>query len=150
MKSKTIWIILLIGFPISFYAGWKYHETAAQLDDISKPTLSVIKVKQDENSRSLFFVTKRWGVTGNHQVIALTNDNPKDETWSPNESKDYVWQGEVLIYYQITGSDVRIWTTQLPDTSQKKIPNVDFVEISSDLFHDLRKKTDEALKVVTY
>ena len=149
MKSKTIWIILLIGFPISFYAGWKYHETAAQLDD-SKPTLSVIKVKQDENSRSLFFVTKRWGVTGNHQVIALTNDIPKDETWSPNESKDYVWQGEVLIYYQITGSDVRIWTTQLPDTSQKKIPNVDFVEISSDLFHDLRKKTDEALKVVTY
>lgn len=150
MKSKSIWIILLIGFPISFYAGWKYHETAAQLDDISKPTLSVIKVKQDENSRSLFFVTKRWGVTGNHQVIALTNDIPKDETWSPNESKDYVWQGEVLIYYQITASDVRIWTTQLPDTSQKKIPNVDFVEISSDLFHDLRKKTDEALKVVTY
>lgn len=149
MNRKTIWIVLLIGFPLTFYAGWKYHETAAQIDDIAKPSLSVVKVNQDEKDKSLFFVIKRWGVTGNHQVVALTNDEPKDGTWSPNESRDYVWQGEVLIYYQTSGNHLTVWASHLPDTTQKKIPNVDFVELRGDLFNQLRKKSDEAIKVVT-
>ncbi|HSC55155.1 MAG TPA: hypothetical protein VLC98_16095 [Phnomibacter sp.] len=148
MKRNTFWIVLLIGLPLTFFAGWKCQNIASQFDEIGKPTLSVIKVSQDNNAKSLFFVSKRWGLTGDHQVVALTNDRPQDDTWRPNESKDYVWQGDVLIYYQKAGYHLRVWSNNLPDTTQKKIGDIEFVQLRGDLFNQLRKKSDEAVKVV--
>ncbi|HYF04473.1 MAG TPA: hypothetical protein VEC36_13910 [Patescibacteria group bacterium] len=118
MKKSTVFLILIIGLPLSFFAGFQCNEAISGLDAVGKPTLNFVKLHNPE-PEPLFLISKRWGITGNHQIYALTKTEPNGESWHPDSLKDVIWKGEPTIFYQVQNDSIIIFTTQLPDNNQR-------------------------------
>lgn len=148
-KRKTT-ILLLIGLPLAFFAGLKCQKNLTQIDEIGEPLLTTIKLPNEKLKDTVYLVTKRWGLTGDHQVFALTNTKPSDNHWQPNTSADLIWKGDNIIFYQQQKDTIKIFTLQLPDKTQeiqtKQVIQVN--QIDGAAFQRLRKQADTALKMV--
>lgn len=139
---------MILGFPLSFIAGLKCQKTLSAFDEVGEPLLTTIKFRNDKLKDTIYLVKKRWGVAGNHQIIALTKKLPVDNHWQPN-SQDLIWEGDNAIFYQQQNDTINIFTLQLPGNAQewesKQV--VQIRQIDGDAFHKLRKQAKEAIKV---
>ena len=147
MNKKTF-LILLIGLPLAFFAGLKCQKTISQMDEISNPTISLTRLSGNSKIQPLYFVKKQWGLTGDHQIIALTTREPQEDKWLPNEATDFVWKGSVTVYYQRKSDVLNVWASHLPDTTQKKLIGVQFIQIRGEMFDELKNQTDQAIKLL--
>lgn len=149
MNKKVLTVILLVGLPLTFFAGFKCQQSLSRLDEIGKPQILTTTLHEKEG-QPLYFVKKNWGYTGDHQIIALTSTRPDNDHWTANKSTDYVWEGEILIYYQQKGDTLKVWSNHLPDTTRKNSINgvIQFEEIKGPLFNKLKQQVDTSIKAI--
>ncbi len=144
--SLRAFLLLLIGLTLAFISGLKCQEVLSQMDEIGEATILVTKLPSNSKNQSLYFVTKRWGLTGDHQVIALTDQKPEMDKWAPNQATDYIWEGSVEIYYQTKDDIIKIWASNLPDTTKQKYASIQFIQIRGGMFEILKNETSQAIK----
>ena len=149
MNKTVLTIILIISLLLTFFAGFKCQQSVAELDEIGKPQILTTTLREN-NGKPLYFVKKNWGYTGDHQIIALTSTKPDNDRWTANKSTDYVWEGEILIYYQQKGDTLKVWSNHLPDTARKISINkvIQFEEIKGPQFDKLKHQVDSTIKVI--
>ena len=112
--------------------------------------MTTIEFKNDKLKDTVYLVTKRWGLTGDHQLFALTKTKPLDNHWQPDSSKDLIWKGESTIFYQQKNDTINILTLHLPDKTQSLTTKqiIQVRQINVEIFHKLRKQVDTAIKVI--
>ena len=148
MNRKTLNLISLVSLPLLLVIGIRCQQSS-MLEKIGEPQIKIIKLSEKEN-KPLYFVKKNWGYTGDHQLIALTSKKPTDEHWIANKSTDYVWEGEILIYYQQNDDTLKVWSNYLPDTTKKSSINqaIQFEQIKGPMFDKLKQRVDTTIKVI--
>jgi hypothetical protein len=149
MRKGTI-AMIFIGIAISFFAGLKCKKTFSDIDEIGKPLLTTVRLKNDKLEDTIYLVTKRWGLTGDHQVFALTMTQPENEQWLPNPSTDLIWNGNNTIFYQQKDDTIKISSLQLPNKKYElKTNQIILVEqINIRTYHKLREQVDASIKII--
>jgi hypothetical protein len=150
MPKRNVIILLIIGLPLSFFAGLKCQKTLTEFDSIGEPLLTTIKLTNDRLKDTIYLVSKRWGYTGDHQVFALTKTKPFDKRWQPNPSNDLIWKGENTIFYKQVNDTVQLLSLHLPEkTMEVETKQIVLVkQIDGKAYATLRKQVDKAIKFI--
>ena len=148
MSRKNFIIILFISVVLSFFAGFKCKKISDQLDDIGKPSMPVVILNNDSLHETIYLVSKHWGLTGDHSIIALTKNDPKNE-WYPDSIQDIIFKGGSVFYNQ-NSDTIKIWTDLMPDKSSHLITRqkIDLIGIDNPTAMKYREQINTSIKLI--
>jgi hypothetical protein len=131
-KKRTALIFLAILIPAIFYFGFTCNDELRDWDNIGRPVISSVGLISYTLEDSVYLISKRWGLTGDHQIYALSLRKPDKNGWHPNYETDCIWEGYPTIFYQKVNDIITIYATDLP----RKMPDFYFE-------HDIKIKLIE-------
>jgi hypothetical protein len=121
-KKITTLIFLVFLIPGIFYFGFKCNDEIRDWENIGRPVISSVGLINYTLDDSVYLVSKSWGLTGDHQIYALSMRKPDKNEWYPNYEKDCIWEGDPTIFYQKVNDIITIYATDIP----RKIPDFYF------------------------
>jgi hypothetical protein len=153
MSKRTVIIILIALLPLAFIAGFKCQQELSRFDAIGKPVFNIVELTSANKKEIGYLVSKNWGMTGDHQVTALTQRKPESERWMPNAKTDYIWRASfTTVFYKQVNDRVVIYSTSPPTRPSQFNTNlkIEFAEITSTQFDSLQNLTNTGIKKFDY
>jgi len=89
--------LILIGFIVLIFSVINCGRKSRELSLEEKPGYHLEKIVFPSTKDTLYLSSNTWGITGNHQVIFLTDYLKTDLIY--NQEKDYRYRNEYIIYY---------------------------------------------------
>ena len=150
MSKRTLLLLIVISFPLIFYAGLKCQQELSRFDQVGNPLITTIKFENKKLKDTLYLVSKRWGLTGDHQIYALTKHKTEDQNWMPHSTTDYIWQGDNTIFYKQKNDTIKIWSMQSPDkqTDLQTKQVIQINKIDRATFDNLRVQVDTTIHII--
>ena len=102
-KKITITAAWIISVIIAYYFG----KAADSFKAFSQPVTVGDAILSADKRKSIWIKKHAWGITGNHQVIYLTDDKFKE---APDEGQDIVFHDDETIFYRTNGDTLQIFT----------------------------------------
>lgn len=104
MKKTLIFIgiLIVVVFVVMYFSfPKKGYDT----------NIEVVEISSANHSSKLFIKKKTWGMTGDGQVIIISdNDNREFE---PDSTKDYVFKGLSPLFYKVERDTLLLYTYQV-------------------------------------
>ena len=103
MKKTLIFVgvlIVIVFVVIYFSLPKKGYDT----------NIEVVEISSINHSSKLFIKKKTWGMTGDGQVIVISNSDNKE--FEPDRTKDYVFEGSSPLFYKVKGDTILLYTYQ--------------------------------------
>src|SRR5699024_8170549 len=116
---RTVVIILsIIVFLLIGITGYLYMNLP-EFD----PNISVEKIYSKKYNESIYLKKKNWGITGNHQVIAIST--PPDGNPDLNKKTDFIFKGLSNLFYKFENDTLHIYTNKASDVPSNFSSNIE-------------------------
>jgi len=134
---------------LTFYAGFKCNQELSGWDQIGKPLIQTTILESIKLNDTVYLVSKRWGLTGDHQIYSVTTNMPADENWKPNPTNDLIWSGDNTIYYQQKKDTIIFWSLNPPDSlfELKSRQTILYYQIDNARKDKFKLRSDSAIKI---
>ncbi|MCU7552905.1 hypothetical protein OCK74_27545 [Chitinophagaceae bacterium LB-8] len=153
MSKNTIITILIVLLPLAFWGGMKCQHESNRFDQIGKPLFNIVEFTSGKAKENRYLVSMTWGLTGDHQVTALTQTKPTSENWMPNPKTDYIWRGSfTTVFHQQFGDTIKIFSVDPPTipTQLGSGLKIKLESITSSQFDSLQNITNASVKKFDY
>ncbi|MEN7551259.1 hypothetical protein AAG747_25300 [Rapidithrix thailandica] len=109
MKIKLSYLII-IGLTVFLGVGGILNFYLNRIERRSQPATRKVEIRSSDGDFSIFIKLKSWGMTGDHQVIVIS-ENPND-SFQVDNSTDYIYEGLIPFFYKQNGDTLKIYATK--------------------------------------
>ncbi|MFB6317964.1 MULTISPECIES: hypothetical protein [unclassified Saccharicrinis] len=143
IQAKILWTIILFG--LGFLAGYQFFRISN--DNIITPVFDIETIYLPESSTRLYLKKINWGITGDSQIMAISNSSSKNI--DVNNKNDFILEGLCQIFYKIESDTLFIYSTNKfkePSNFNSTI-NIKQIKLENTEFQSLFKEANKGIKI---
>ena len=137
----VIAVLIFIGLGILMYLYFKMPDL--------KPSVSITKIYSETYDEFLYIKKKVWGITGDHQIIIISNTFK--EGFEANVKTDYIYEGLLSLLYKFKNDTLNLYVrkkSDIPSVFESKIIVIQNILSNAEMNELLKDYKEKGIKKV--